>query len=192
MDSVRACLHERQHDAGMAGPARGKGGEEGGSFLSGVAAASSGRAAHCGRHASPGGEDWPGPAICSGMAGGDLSFLHCALQRHQEHAGHGCSPVGEVVAGAGKASGLEGFLRPNSALTTTKNSGTKKIASTVAVTMPPTTPVPMACLLPELAPVAITRGITPTVNASDVMMMGRSRRRAASMAASTRARQRLG
>ena len=57
------------------------------------------------------------------------------------------------------------------------------MARNVAGTMPPTTPVPMACLLPELAPLEINSGMTPIVNARDVIIIGRSRRRAASMAA---------
>jgi hypothetical protein len=38
--------------------------------------------------------------------------------------------------------------------TTTKNTGTKNTASTVAVIMPPITPVPMARWLAEPAPLA--------------------------------------
>ena len=41
----------------------------------------------------------------------------------------------------------------NLVLTSRKNTGTKKIASTVAVIMPPTTPVPIAFWLPAPAPV---------------------------------------
>ena len=39
--------------------------------------------------------------------------------------------------------------------TTTKNTGTKNTASTVPVTMPPSTPVPMARWLAEPAPLAM-------------------------------------
>ena len=42
----------------------------------------------------------------------------------------------------------------NLVLTSWKNTGTKNIASTVAVSMPPTTPVPMSFWLPAPAPVA--------------------------------------
>ena len=69
--------------------------------------------------------------------------------------------------------------------TTTKNTGTKITASTVPVSMPPTTPVPMARWLAEPAPVARNSGTTPSVKAMEVMMMGRNRRWAAASAAST-------
>lgn len=63
-------------------------------------------------------------------------------------------------------------------ITTTKNTGTNTTAN-VAVIIPPITPVPIACWLAELAPVAIANGTTPRMNARDVMMIGRSRSRAA-------------
>ena len=50
--------------------------------------------------------------------------------------------------------------------------------------MPPNTPVPIDWRAPAPAPVALTSGNTPSTKASEVMMMGRSRNRAASMAAS--------
>ncbi len=56
----------------------------------------------------------------------------------------------------------------------------------MALIIPPITPVPMACWLAELAPVAIASGTTPRMNASEVMMIGRKRRRAASSVASIR------
>ncbi|MOA24104.1 hypothetical protein D3C78_1447690 [compost metagenome] len=65
----------------------------------------------------------------------------------------------------------------------TKNKGTKNTASTVPVIMPPSTPVPIARWLDELAPEASTSGTTPRPKASDVMMMGRKRRWAAWSAA---------
>ena len=52
-------------------------------------------------------------------------------------------------------------------MTTTKNTGTNTTAR-VATIMPPITPVPMACWLAELAPVAMANGTTPRINASDV------------------------
>ncbi|MNZ85505.1 hypothetical protein D3C78_1042990 [compost metagenome] len=52
--------------------------------------------------------------------------------------------------------------------------------------MPPITPVPIACWLAELAPLAIASGTTPRMNASEVMTIGRRRRRAACTVASTR------
>ena len=80
---------------------------------------------------------------------------------------HGRSCGGELADGVSALAGWR--FRSNRRTTTTKNSGTKKTASIVAVIIPPITPVPMACLLPELAPLAIASGITPTVNASEVM-----------------------
>ena len=68
-------------------------------------------------------------------------------------------------------------------ITTTKNTGTNTTAN-VAVIIPPITPVPIACWLAELAPVAIANGTTPRMNARDVMMIGRSRNRAAFKVAS--------
>ena len=50
--------------------------------------------------------------------------------------------------------------------------------------MPPITPVPIEWRLAEPAPVQIASGSTPRMKASDVMMIGRKRSRAASMAAS--------
>ncbi len=66
-------------------------------------------------------------------------------------------------------------MRWNRRVTTTKNTGTKKTASTVAVIMPPMTPVPIACWLLEAAPTAMASGMTPKMKASDVMTMGRKR-----------------
>jgi hypothetical protein len=65
-----------------------------------------------------------------------------------------------------------------------KNNGTKRIAITVAATMPPMTPVPIECRLAEPAPVLMASGSTPRMNASDVITIGRKRSRTASMAAS--------
>ncbi len=50
--------------------------------------------------------------------------------------------------------------------------------------MPPMTPVPMARRLLAPAPVAMASGTQPRMKASEVMTIGRSRSRAASMAAS--------
>ena len=65
-----------------------------------------------------------------------------------------------------------------------KNIGMKKIAITVAPSMPPITPVPSDCRLLAEAPVAMASGTQPRMKASEVMMIGRSRSRAASTAAS--------
>ena len=51
--------------------------------------------------------------------------------------------------------------------------------------MPPITPVPMARWLAPPAPVDVARGTTPSVKASEVMMIGRNRRCAAASADSS-------
>ena len=66
----------------------------------------------------------------------------------------------------------------------TKNSGMKKIARTVAVSIPPITAVPIAIRLLAPAPVAMASGNTPAMNARLVIRIGRRRMRAASSAAS--------
>ena len=58
------------------------------------------------------------------------------------------------------------------------------MASTVAEIMPPATPVPMSCRLADPAPVLNASGITPRMNASDVIRIGRNRKCAASSVAS--------
>ena len=60
------------------------------------------------------------------------------------------------------------------------------MARMVAVSMPPITEVPMAMRLLAPAPVEIASGVTPAMNASDVITIGRSRSRAPVTAASTR------
>ncbi len=60
-----------------------------------------------------------------------------------------------------------------------------KIARKVAVSIPPITPVPIACWLAEPAPLLIASGSTPRMKASEVIRIGRRRSRAASSAAST-------
>ena len=49
------------------------------------------------------------------------------------------------------------------------------MASTVAEIIPPITPVPTACWLPEPAPVLVAIGSTPKINASEVIRIGRRR-----------------
>ncbi len=70
--------------------------------------------------------------------------------------------------------------------TTTKNTGTKITASTVALIMPPITPVPMARWLAEPAPDDTTSGSTPRMKANEVIRIGRKRRWHAASVASTR------
>ena len=69
-------------------------------------------------------------------------------------------------------------------MTKTKNAGTKNIASKVPLSMPPNTPVPIACWVSALAPLASIKGTTPRVNANEVIKIGRRRKRAAVTAAS--------
>jgi len=63
-----------------------------------------------------------------------------------------------------------------------KNIGTKKIARKVAASMPPITPVPTERRAPAPAPLENASGTTPRMKASEVMMIGRKRSRAASSA----------
>ena len=58
------------------------------------------------------------------------------------------------------------------------------MATKVAASMPPMTPVPIEWRLAEPAPVLMASGSTPRMKASEVMTIGRKRSRAASMAAS--------
>lgn len=78
-----------------------------------------------------------------------------------------------------------GLLRSSDS-SQTKQIGTNSTPRKVALSIPPITPVPMARWLAAPAPLARARGITPRMNAMEVMMIGRKRRRAASMAASRR------
>src|SRR5262249_36594979 len=67
--------------------------------------------------------------------------------------------------------------------TSTKNTGTTASERNVASSMPPNTVVPSEFRLAAPAPVAISSGITPKMNANDVIRIGRSRTRAACRAA---------
>ena len=60
----------------------------------------------------------------------------------------------------------------------------EKQPTVVEAIMPPITPMPMAFCAAEPAPVAMASGVTPRMKASDVMMIGRRRMRAACSAAS--------
>ena len=80
-------------------------------------------------------------------------------------------------------SALERFSVRWRSVSSLKKVGTKKIARNVAATIPPMTPVPTEWRAPAPAPVEIARGSTPRMNASDVIRIGRKRRRAASIAA---------
>lgn len=78
------------------------------------------------------------------------------------------------------------FSRIIPCCTSRKNSGTKSNVSSVPESMPPITAVPISCWLAAPAPAESTRGITPTTNASEVIIIGRKRSRAPSSAASVR------
>ena len=68
----------------------------------------------------------------------------------------------------------------------TKNTGTKKMASSVPLIIPPNTPVPIACCVLSLAPLASISGTTPNVKAREVIRIGRKRSFAAVNVASIR------
>src|SRR6185312_8061460 len=88
-----------------------------------------------------------------------------------------------VTSGTGAPPGAV-FFRLAKLSITTKSTGTIKTANRVEASIPPNTAVPRARRAPELAPVAMTSGSTPRMNANDVIRIGRSRRLAASMTAS--------
>ena len=74
--------------------------------------------------------------------------------------------------------------KPLPSSSSTKNSGTKHDATSVDASIPPITPVPIECRLLAPAPLAVAMGRQPRINASEVITIGRSRSRAASIAAS--------
>src|SRR5579871_16566 len=63
---------------------------------------------------------------------------------------------------------------------TTNKTGTINIARPVAATIPPNTVQPIVLRATELAPVASASGRTPSINAMDVINIGRRRSRTAS------------
>ena len=64
--------------------------------------------------------------------------------------------------------------------------GTKKIPIKLAASIPPITVVPMICRATDPAPVAVHNGTHPSMNAKDVIKIGRKRSRAPWSAASAR------
>src|SRR3954451_10821347 len=89
--------------------------------------------------------------------------------------------------GAGWASAAIGLCaaRPETnRFTRTYNTGTIKTASSVAAIIPLNTAVPRARRAAAPAPVAMTSGTTPRMNANDVIRIGLSLWLAASIAAS--------
>ena len=79
---------------------------------------------------------------------------------------------------------LSGSGRPSIRRTSTKNSGTNSTPSTVAETVPPSTVAPMVLRPFAPAPADRTSGSTPSEKATEVIMIGRNRWRAASVTAS--------
>ncbi len=69
---------------------------------------------------------------------------------------------------------------------TEKKTGVRKIPKTVTPSMPLNTAIPSDRRISEPAPAATARGITPTMNANEVIRIGRSRCRHASRVASCR------
>jgi hypothetical protein len=65
------------------------------------------------------------------------------------------------------------------------NNGIRKIPKTEAAIMPPNTGVPTAWRVAAPAPCAMTRGKSPKMKAKLVIITGRNRKLAASMAAAT-------
>ncbi len=57
---------------------------------------------------------------------------------------------------------------------TVKSTGTIKIAKPVAASIPPITVQPIVCLAIAPAPVANAKGETPSINAREVISIGRS------------------
>src|SRR6185369_9341147 len=118
--------------------------------------------------------------LCDGdqllAASGELACARVAVRAIvAERLFHGRSGAGTLDCEA------RSFLRRS---TNTKKSGTNTVATNVAMIMPPNTPVPIDCRAAAPAPVATTSGTTPSTKASEVMTIGRKRRRAASLAAS--------
>src|SRR2546427_7382868 len=75
---------------------------------------------------------------------------------------------GSAAGGGRRALPRGPAMRRCHSRTKTKKTGTKNTASTVPLTMPPNTPVPMACWVSALAPDASISGTTPSAKASEV------------------------
>src|SRR6185436_17492430 len=106
-------------------------------------------------------------------------------RREEDESIHGDAGRGAAPACSPSAlmSAVERFSVRCRSVNSLKNIGTKKIARNVAAIMPPITPVPAEWRAPAPAPLEKTSGITPRINASEVIRIGRKRSRAASTAA---------
>src|SRR6516165_10182518 len=119
------------------------------------------------------------------LIGGDEA---AAAKQTQQQGGngtphHSALPVSMAAASAASS---ERRLTLVNVSTTTKKTGTKNTARMVALSMPPTTAVPMAMRLAAPAPVATASGNVPKMKAIEVMRMGRNRSCAACKAASAK------
>src|SRR5262249_49187257 len=94
-----------------------------------------------------------------------------------------CASCCLCCAISSRSSSVERFSHGLPSVISLKKSGMKKMARKVAASMPPMTPVPTACRAPAPAPIEMASGSTPRMKASDVIRIGRKRRRAASRAA---------
>jgi hypothetical protein len=86
----------------------------------------------------------------------------------------------------GSAAAIRSLLAPDHFSTKKKIAGTKKIPIALAASIPPITVVPMIWRATEPAPVVVHSGTQPSMNAKDVIKIGRRRSRAPSSAASAR------
>ena len=118
------------------------------------------------------------PCTNCGMAPMHWDLAYAKLERARRRRGAGARTAG--LAGRPSDQVLADPRRGHERRRTrVKNTGTKKTPISVDDNMPPSTPMPMAFCAPEPAPVASASGSTPSMKASEVMMIGRIRMRAA-------------
>ena len=113
----------------------------------------------------------PGPIDPAPVTIATLSFMLSML----------LSPSGRGSAPARAAS--RALRHSSKRCSTTKNDGTNSTARHVDAIMPLNTARPSETRALAPAPVAVTSGTTPRMNANDVIRIGRKRTRAASTAA---------
>jgi hypothetical protein len=90
-------------------------------------------------------------------------------------------PVAQVSLARGER--VTTRLWPKNFMITEKKTGVRKMPNKVTPIIPLKTAVPSACRSSAPGPLATTKGNTPSVKANDVIKIGRSRTRAASVAA---------